>query len=79
MTMRVVVVMKGKGELLQLIAALGSSGSFTRCLDGGQQQGHQYADDGDYNQQLYQCKTSSQAPNERQLFIRHCARIAASV
>ena len=41
-------------DLLQLVEALGAAGGLARGLDGGEQQGHQHADNGDDDEKLNQ-------------------------
>jgi hypothetical protein len=55
----IVIVMKGNAELLEIIAALGSPGRFPRRLHRGQQQRHEDADDGNYDQQFDKCKSTA--------------------
>jgi hypothetical protein len=43
--------------LLQVVRTLRSAGRLPRRLDGGQQQRHQDADDGDYDQEFHQRET----------------------
>jgi len=45
-------------QLFQIIAAGGSSSSLARLLHSGQQQCHEYGDDGDYHQQFNQRKSA---------------------
>jgi hypothetical protein len=54
---RVVVILQGEAQLLEIVVALRAAGSFARGLNGGQQQRYEYADDGDHHQQLHQRKT----------------------
>ena len=46
------VVVTRETQLFQVVLALGTTGSFTRLLDGWQQQCHQNRDNRDYNQQF---------------------------
>ena len=48
------VILRGQGQLLQVVDALGPAGGLARGLDGGQQEGDQDGDDGDDDQQLDQ-------------------------
>ncbi len=50
----VVVVQHSKADLLELVRALIAAGGFAGCLDGGEQQRDQDADDGNDNQQFDQ-------------------------
>jgi hypothetical protein len=52
------VVVKSEANLLEIIFALSSAGSFPRLLNGRQQQCHQNCNDGDHHQQLNQRKAS---------------------
>src|SRR5262249_33438591 len=47
---RVVVVMAGPAELLEVVGALDASGSLADLLHRGQQQANEDGDDGDYDQ-----------------------------
>jgi hypothetical protein len=39
-------------DLAEIVLALGTAGGFAGGLDGGEEQRHQDADDGDYHQEL---------------------------
>jgi len=52
--MHVMVKVQPQSNLLEIVLALGPSGSFTSCLYGRQQQRHQNANDGNDNEQLYE-------------------------
>jgi hypothetical protein len=45
-------------DLLQVVGALRTPGCLTSCLDGGQKQGDQDCNDGDYHQQLNESETA---------------------
>jgi hypothetical protein len=53
------IVVGGQGDLLEVVAALGTLGCFSDFLHGGQQQAHQDADDCDDHQQLDQREAKS--------------------
>ena len=55
-TLHVVMVLKTKADLLEVILALRAAGGFPRGLHGRQQQCYQDADDRDDHQQFDQCK-----------------------
>src|SRR5205085_9153979 len=50
------VIVAGKGELLEVVAATGPVGRFAHALDGWQQHGDQHGNDGDDDQQFDQGK-----------------------
>ena len=52
--MRVVVVVQGQADLLEVVGALDAGGGLADLLHGGQQQADQDGDDGDDDQQLDQ-------------------------
>ena len=55
------VVVQGQAELLHVVKAAGSSGSFSCSLNSWQQQAHQDPDDGDHYQELDQSETTQAA------------------
>jgi hypothetical protein len=65
--MSALVVVNGDAILLQIIAAATAAGRFTGGLDGGQEQGHQDANDGDDDEQLDEGKP--RRPNEVPLHV----------
>jgi hypothetical protein len=52
-----VVVVHCQAKLLEIIAATHPPSRFPSGLDGGQQQPHQHADDGDHDKQFHQGET----------------------
>src|SRR4029453_4930135 len=55
---RVVVIVEGQPDLLQIVLALGAAGRLPRLLHGRQQERDEHADDGDHDQKLNQCEPS---------------------
>ena len=53
------IIERGQSQLMQIISALRPSRGLTGRLNGRQQQSHQHADDGDYDQQLNECESPS--------------------
>ena len=51
--------MRGQGQLLQIIGALGASGGLSGTLHGRQQQGDEHADDRDDHEQFNERKAAS--------------------
>jgi hypothetical protein len=54
--MRVVVIVKREGDLLEVVHALHAMGRFPRPLDGWDEQSNQGANDGDHDEQLDECQ-----------------------
>ena len=46
--------MQGESDLPDIVGTLGAAGRFANLLNGGEQQPHQNANDGDYYQQFNQ-------------------------
>ena len=59
---RVVVVVDGQADLLEVVRALHPVGGLADLLDRGQQQADQDGDDGDHHQQLDQREADSKFP-----------------
>ena len=58
-----VVVVRGQGDLVQVVRTADAVGGLADFLDGGQEQPDQDADDGDDDQQLDQREPTRPAPN----------------
>src|SRR5262249_26194868 len=59
---RVVVVVAGEADLLEVVGALGAGGSGADLLDGGEQQADEDGDDGDHHQNLDQRERRGPVP-----------------
>ena len=56
---RIVIVLHGQPELLQVVGALHAVGGFANLLHGRQQQSDEDRDDGDDNEQFNESKTAT--------------------
>jgi hypothetical protein len=59
MSVDIVVIVRGKRQLLQLVLALRSTGRFAGLLDSRQQERNQNGNDGNHYQQLNQRESAS--------------------
>jgi hypothetical protein len=58
---RIVKIVKCEPDILQIVLTLRAAGRFARRLDGRQKQRHEYADNGNYDEKLYECKSKRAA------------------
>lgn len=56
----IMIIVHGQPDLLQVVLALSSTGSFASLLNGGKQKGDQNGNDGNHHQEFDQSKTSTQ-------------------
>ena len=63
---RVVVVMQGDAELLEVVGALDPAGGLAGLLHRRQQQGDEDADDGDHHQQFDECEAATERSMHRE-------------
>src|SRR5581483_9177486 len=56
---RIVKIVRGDAELLEIVLALRPRGRLAHFLHGGNQQGDQYGDDGDHDKQFNQRKPTA--------------------
>ncbi len=62
---RLVIVVAGDADLLEVVAALAAAGRFPGLLDRRQQDGHQDGDDGDDNEQFNQSERPPHLAKDR--------------
>ena len=62
--MRVMVILDGESELLEVVGALHTTSRFARRLDGGQKQTNKNTDDSDDDEQFDKRKTAIRLRHE---------------